>query len=152
MLFVLLSLFFQWRTNSAESNIKEKNVEIIQINLELDKLYSNEDYKKFNMAKFIKEKENNTNYYALYKYLNNIKNNIKNSLIIKGINQDRFQLAVEDQKVNISTVVPNYNYLYSSGSWLFDELEKKSFIEKIFVNSYQSKDWLIYFDINLDTK
>jgi len=150
--FVAVSLFFQWKISKTEAIMKQKNASIVNLNDKLETLKKGESYKKFKMAKFISEKENNTNYYALYQYLKSIKNNIKKILTDAGITKNRFQLSVSKQEVNISTIVPNYNFLYNTTWWLFAMLEKRPFIQKIFVNSYQSKDWLIYFDINLKTK
>jgi len=150
--FVVVSLFFQWKINKTKTITKQKNASIVNLNNKLETLKKDESYKKFNMAKFIEKNENNTNYYALYQYLKSIKDDIQKVLRNAGITKNRFQLSVSKQEVNISTIVPNYNFLYNSNWWLFTMLEKRPFIQKIFVNSYQSKDWLIYFDINLKTK
>ena len=150
--FVVVSLFFQWKINKTKTITKQKNASIVNLNNKLETLKKDEIYKKFKMAKFIEKNENNTNYYALYQYLKSIKDNIQKVLRNAGITKNRFQLSVSKQEVNISTIVPNYNFLYNSNWWLFTMLEKRPFIQKIFVNSYQSKDWLIYFDINLKTK
>ena len=94
--------------------MKQKNASIVNLNDKLETLKKGESYKKFKMAKFISEKENNTNYYALYQYLKSIKNNIKKILTDAAITKNRFQLSVSKQEVNISTIVPNYNFLYNT--------------------------------------
>lgn len=150
--FVIISLFFQWRISNTESNIKKQNASIVNLDVKLKSIKEEKNYKKFTIANFVKKTENNTNYYALYKYLNSIKNTIQKVLKKSGIKTNRFQLSVSKQQVKISTAVPDYNFLYDNKWWIFTMLEKRPFVEKIFVNSYKSANWLIYFDIKLKTK
>lgn len=152
LMMVVVCLFFQWKIGQIKENISKENASIVNLNKKLDTLKEDKNYKEFAMASYIKENENNTNYNALYKYLNSIKKDIKQALTKVGISKDRFYLSVSNQKVNISTIVPDYNFLYNTTGWVFTVLEKRPFIEKIYVNSYQTKDNLIYFDINLETK
>lgn len=149
---MIVGLFFQWKVGRVENNIKKTQADIVKQNDNLKTIKWEKEYKRFIMAKFIKENENNTNYYALYAYIKSIKDNIEKLLKKAGFPSSRFKLAVSKQKVTISTVVPSYNSLYNVKWWIFTILEERPFIEKIFVNSYQSKNWLIYFDINLKTK
>ncbi len=152
LIMFIVGLFFQWKISKKENSINKNNASILNLDNELSKLKEDSNYKKYKMGEYIKKNQNNTNYYALYKYLNSIKKDIKNALTEVGINRDRFYLSVDNQEVNISTIVPNYNFLYNNTWWVFAVLEKRPFIEKINVNSYESKDNLIYFDINLQTK
>lgn len=152
LLIVSISLYFHFRINNIENKMKKEQWAVSSLNSNLNNLKKNENYKKFQIGSYIKENENNTNYYSLYKYLNTIKKNIKKSLVQEGINEQRFELAVSQWRVDISTFVPSYNFLYNKKNWVFELLEKKSFIEKIFINSYKSDNDLIYFDMNLKTK
>jgi len=108
------------------------------------------------MADVIYNRENHTNYYSLYEYLLSIKEDIEKLLKKEWFTQKnspkRFDLKLSDWEINISTVVPNYNYLYSTTGGIFTQLANKSFIEKISIDSYKSTDFGVFFNMKIKTK
>jgi len=158
LIFVLIlwATFLNWRASSLENSIKEKQAELVKLTNELTKLENTGFLKKFRIASVIQKKENSINYYGFYKYLNSIKEDLEKMLKTEwNITYNRFKLKIEKDKVKISLMVPSYNSLYSSNSFLFDNISKKDFIKKVSINNYKTK-WMntkfVYFDMTLFTK
>lgn len=156
-----LYFFFEYSIWAKKAEISQKHEELTTVKSELNRVKSEPIYRSYQLASVIKSKENNTNYYFLYRYLKRIKLDIQAALKQEDIDSDNFTLAVDKNKVNITATVPNYNFIYESGSWILDKLQSKSFVEKISINSYKtskSKDWSfsrkspISFDLKLETK
>jgi len=162
ILLVVLSLFFKWRIYSIENSIKESNAEIVKLQNNIKDEKNKWLYNKLQIASVISDKENNVNYYALYNYLNNMKNEIINLLWKNTFNYNRFILKISKNKVHMSLMVPSFNSLYwwayKNSKWeivkynLFEWLDKKPFIESISVESYKVKWNFVYFDMDLKTK
>ncbi len=144
-------LFFKWRIWVNQHTVNKISVKISKIQNKIEKIKQNELLKKVEMASIVKNKMNNTNYVALYTYLNNLKDQLIKDLS-KTVWYKKFTLSVRKWEVNISTQVPNYSDLYANNKWIFNILKRKPFITKILVNSYKSQNNAIYFDLRLKTK
>lgn len=146
-------IFFKYRIYNLNNDIWKKSVDISKLDEKIS-IYKKKDvYKKYEMANIILLKENNTNYVALYQYLNKIKNDLFKTM--KDAKQkwfSRFKLVVNKWDVSIDTAVPDYKYLYNNTWWLYTLLENKSFITKINVNTYKTQNNMIYFNVKLKTK
>lgn len=146
-------IFFKYRIYNLNNDIWKKAVDISKLDEKIS-IYKEKDvYKKYEMANIIISKENNTNYVALYQYLNKIKNDLFKTM--KDAKQkwfSRFKLVVNKWDISIDTAVPDYKYLYNNTWWLYTLLENKSFITKINVNSYKTQNNMIYFNVKLKTK
>lgn len=163
LIIVWLYFVFQYSIWQKTNQIQEKQAQIWSLNKDLQNAENNANYKNYKMANIVKSKENNTNYFFLYQYLKTIKLDIKKALEKANISSENFTLTVDKNQVKISAVVPNYNFLYEDKVWILDKLQSKSFVEKIFVNSYKSVDntdnlnsnnspsW-ISFDLKMETK
>jgi len=135
-----------------EASIKEENVKLANLNKEINNLQNSDEYRVFRNANVILTKENNVNYYALYKFLNMVKQSIAKKLQEKGIKRNRFILKVDKDRVSISLLVPNYNMLADKDSDFLESITSKSFVKKASIRSYESKDKFIYFTLELLTK
>ena len=144
-------LFFKWRIWVNQQTVNKISVKISKIQNKIEKVKQNDLLKKVEMANIVKNKMNNTNYVALYTYLNNLKNQLIKDLS-KTVWYKKFTLSVRKWEVNISTQVPNYSDLYANDNWIFNILKRKPFITNISVNSYNSQNNAIYFDLRLKTK
>lgn len=146
-------IFFKYRIYNLNNDIWKKAVDISKLDEKIS-IYKEKDvYKKYEMANIIISKENNTNYVALYQYLNKIKNDLFKTM--KDAKQkwfSRFKLVVNKWDISIDTAVPDYSYLYNNTWWLYTLLKNKSFITKINVNSYKTQNNMIYFNVKLKTK
>ena len=149
----LFIIFFKYRIYSLNNDIWKKSIDISKLDEKISIYKEKYVYKKYEMANIILSKENNTNYVALYQYLNKIKNDLFKTM--KDAKQkwfSRFKLVVNKWDISIDTAVPDYKYLYNNTWWLYTLLENKSFITKINVNSYKTQNNMIYFNVKLKTK
>lgn len=144
-------LFFKWRIWVNQHTVNQISVKINNIQSKIQNIKNNKLLKKLDMASIIKNKMNNTNYVALYTYLNNLKNQLIKDLD-NTVWYKKFTLSVKQWEVDISTQVANYSDLYANNNWIFNVLKKKPFITQISVNSYKSQNNAIYFNLRLKTK
>ena len=144
-------LFFKWRIWVNQHTVNQISVKINNIQSKIQNIKNNKLLKKLDMASIIKNKMNNTNYVALYTYLNNLKNQLIKDLD-NTVWYKKFTLSVKQWEVDISTQVGNYSDLYANNNWIFNVLKKKPFITQISVNSYKSQNNAIYFNLRLKTK
>ena len=153
---MILSIFaviwLKWKISNLESSIKEETQKITKLNKEISTIKRSDEFKVFRTADIILEKESNINYYALYKFLNMVKQSLAKKLQEKWIKRNRFILKVDKDKVNISLLVPNYNMLADKDSDFLESITSKSFVKWASIKSYESKDNYIYFNIDLFTK
>jgi len=149
----LASFLIKWRISSIESSIKEENVKLNQLNKKIKEVNDLSALRKIRTADVILKKESNINYYALYKFLNMVKQSLAQKLLENWIKRSKFTLKVDKDKISIWLMVPNYNMLYDENSKFLDSLVDKSFIKRAEIKSYESK-WTdyVYFTIDLFTK
>jgi len=146
-------VFFEYKLYNLNNDIWKKAVEVSKLDKKISEQKEKDVYKKYEMANIVFLKENNTNYVALYQYLNSIKNDLLKTM--KDAKQkwfSKFKLLVNKWDISIDTAVLDYNYLYNNTWWLYTLLENKNFITKIHVNSYKIQNNMIYFNIKLKTK
>jgi len=159
--------FLNWRAGSVKEDINQKQAELVQLEKQIDQEKNKDVYQKYKMASVILKKENNTNYYGLYKYLESLKDDLEELLKNTNIPNKRFKLTVWKNSVKISLLVPDYNILYrpktfikdkngksKTVKWIFTNLAEKKFIKQIDINAYKkSPDGNgIIFDLNIKTK
>jgi len=144
-------LFFKWRVWVNQQIVDKVSVDVNKTQWEIQKIKNEKIIKKVAMAMIVKNTMNNTNYVSLYKYLNNLKNQLTKDLA-KTVWYKKFTLSVRKWEVNISTQVANYSDLYANDNWIFNILKQKPFITNISVSSYKTQNNAIYFDLRLKTK
>jgi len=144
-------LFFKWRIWVNQQIVDKVSANINKTQWNIQKIKSEKILKKISMAAIVKNTMNNTNYVSLYRYLNNLKNQLTKDLT-KTVWYKKFTLSVRKWEVNISTQVANYSDLYANDNWIFNVLKQKPFVTHISVNSYKTQNNAIYFDLRLKTK
>lgn len=77
----LASFLIKWRISSIESSIKEENVKLNQLNKKIKEVNDLSALRKIRTADVILKKESNINYYALYKFLNMVKQSLAQKLL-----------------------------------------------------------------------
>ena len=139
--------YFKWKTYEKDTN--KKVLEINQFQEKIISAKNTSTYKVYQMWKVIYEKGNNINYFALYRYLNFIKNSILSDL--KDYNISRFILSIQPNKIMINTTLPSYNVVYTSWG-LIDLLNSNPVVENLNVNNFKKVDKGINLDIQINTK
>ena len=139
--------YFKWKM--YERDINKKILEINQLHEKIISAKNTSTYKIYQIWKTIHEQGNNINYFALYRYLNFVKNSILSDL--KDYNITRFTLSINPNKVLINTTLPSYNVIYHSWG-LIELISSNSVVESLIINNFKKVDNWINLDIEINTK
>lgn len=154
--YIVLTLFLIWcgffafnkvRIFWAEKQISSKTQEIAEKQSQLNSLTSSEEFKRYDLAKSLNNKEKNVYWTDTISSLIYMFDKVKSLNWTDGTSFNDFKVDMNSIKLSIST--QDIKAIYASG-WILDRFLWLEFVNKVNVPNYK-KEWTIY-QFDLDAK